>query len=410
MKRILLYLENFLRGGLERRIVNLANRFAESGYSVDILVDNRLEPERYFEINKDVRIISFKTGMVYSPVRKSSELGKEYSAIEIADTKSSVVPSLKRENKKSGFYEIKEKINKISIIEHFNYRKNYRRYFVNADIVIAFEHRMYARAYYATRGINCHLIVATASPHDYSLPTWNPESKKLIKLLKKSNSIIVQTIAEKEYFDKICKSVFVINNPVRPDLPMPYKGKRNKVIVNFCRISKQKNLELLINAFYRFQKEHSDYLLKIYGLTVFKSEYVYKEKLIKLINDLDLSKKVSIEPPREDIHEAVIDSAMFVSSSDYEGLSNSMLEAMAIGLPCICTDCIGGGTREVMINRENGLIVPMRDTDTMSCAMKEFAENSELSEKCSRNAAMIREKLSADRIAKQWLNTINELI
>ena len=59
-----------------------------------------------------------------------------------------------------------------------------------------------------------------------------------------------------------------------------------------------------------------------------------------------------------------------------------------------------------MTNRENGLIVPMNDAEAMCRAMKEFVENPGLAEKCSENAAKIREKLSAKKIARQWLNVI----
>lgn len=113
-----------------------------------------------------------------------------------------------------------------------------------------------------------------------------------------------------------------------------------------------------------------------------------------------------ILPSETDVHKIILDSAMFVSSSDYEGLSNSMLEAMAIGLPCVCTDCLGGGTREVMIDHENGLIVPMNDPYAMYRAMKEFVENPELTEQCFNNAIIIRDRLSAENIVKQWLEVL----
>ena len=77
---------------------------------------------------------------------------------------------------------------------------------------------------------------------------------------------------------------------------------------------------------------------------------------------------------------------------------------MATGLPCVCTDCLGGGTREVMVDHENGLIVPVNDPAAMYRAMKEFAENPELTEKCSQNAVKIREMLSVERISKQWMD------
>ena len=173
-------------------------------------------------------------------------------------------------------------------------------------------------------------------------------------------------------------------------------------------MSAQKNLELLIDAFARIVEEFSDYKLIIYGNTVEESEINYKESIIEKISELGLKDSVYVLPPAADVHKRVLDSAMFVSSSDYEGLSNSMIEAMAIGLPCICTDCLGGGPREVMVDEVNGLIVPMNDKTEMYRAMKEFADNPELAKTCGRNATKIRELLSTDNIVKQWIKVLCE--
>ena len=70
----------------------------------------------------------------------------------------------------------------------------------------------------------------------------------------------------------------------------------------------------------------------------------------------------------------------FVSSSDFEGMSNSMLEAMAIGLPTICTDCPSGGAREIIQHHENGILVPIKNIDALCSAMTEVADNPELME------------------------------
>ena len=212
--------------------------------------------------------------------------------------------------------------------------------------------------------------------------------------------------SEKEYFQKRFKNVYVINNPVMPGLPHPYSGERKKVIVNFCRMTPQKNLSVLLEAFQKFHNEYPEYILKIFGNTQEKAEAEEKNKLVGRISDLKLADCAFILPPVPDVHEKIIDSAMFVSSSDYEGLSNTMLEAMAIGLPCVCTDCLGGGTREVMVDHENGLIVPMKDPESMYRAMKEYVENQELAEKCSMNAARIRDRLSVEKITQQWLDVI----
>ena len=171
-------------------------------------------------------------------------------------------------------------------------------------------------------------------------------------------------------------------------------------------MSPQKNLDLLIESFVRIHTEYPDYILKIYGNTVEDSEEEYKSRIIQRIQRLGLEDRIFVLPPAADVHQRIIDSAMFVSSSDYEGLSNSMIEAMAIGLPCICTDCLGGGTREVMIDEENGLIVPMNAVDAMYQAMKRFIENPEFVEQCGKNASKLRDKLDVKRITQQWLSVL----
>ena len=50
---------------------------------------------------------------------------------------------------------------------------------------------------------------------------------------------------------------------------------------------------------------------------------------------------------------------VYVSSSDFEGMSNTMLEAMAMGVPTIATDCPIGGAKTVIKNGENGILTPV---------------------------------------------------
>ncbi len=99
---------------------------------------------------------------------------------------------------------------------------------------------------------------------------------------------------------------------------------------------------------------------------------------------------------------------MFVTSSDREGMSNSMLEAMAIGLPTISTDCPAGAARMLIKNYENGIVVPMNDKQAMYQAMKYIIDHPNEAESMSQNASTIREKLSMQRIGKMWMDAILE--
>lgn len=193
----------------------------------------------------------------------------------------------------------------------------------------------------------------------------------------------------------------IIYNPIPSSLPLPYEGERKKRIVNFCRLAKQKNIPLLMDAFDDFADEHSDYILEIIGSGELKEELMHYRRKKKH------SDRIFLKEHQQGLHESIKDYAMFVSSSDYEGMSNSMLEAMAIGLPVICTDCPIGGAKTVIKDHENGLLVPVGDKDALVMAMKELAEHKELSEKLSKNASEIRKKQSVEMVGEQWLQVIN---
>lgn len=199
----------------------------------------------------------------------------------------------------------------------------------------------------------------------------------------------------------------VIFNPVKSDLPEAFDGERKKRIVNFCRISSQKNLIILVDAFAEFRKEFPDYELDIIGDAVGNDAEGYIEKVNAHISASGLDEYIHVLPSRKDIHSAIRDYAMFVSSSDFEGMSNSMLEAMAIGLPCVCTDCPAGGARAVIKDGENGLLTPVGDAHALYLAMKKVAENPEFAKQLSANSVLIKENQSVKKITEEWMGLIN---
>ena len=86
-----------------------------------------------------------------------------------------------------------------------------------------------------------------------------------------------------------------------------------------------------------------------------------------------------------------------------------MVEAMAIGMPCVCTDCLGGGAREIINDGENGVLVPMNDISALSEGMAKVADDKNFSEKISANAYKLRDELTAEKIAEKWIKTINNI-
>jgi len=226
--------------------------------------------------------------------------------------------------------------------------------------------------------------------------------RRVNKYLEAADVVVFQTEDAKSYFcEAVQRKGVIIPNPIKDGLPMPFTGERKKEIVNFCRLSKQKNLPLLIDAFEKIHKEFPEYKLTIYGRGELKDElilYISKKGLESAVRILDFA---------ENIHQKVLDAAMFVSSSDYEGISNSMIEAMAIGLPTICTDCPAGGAKMMIQDCENGLLVPVGDKEALYSAMKRLILDPSFANRLANNAVKIRERLNRDEICKKWIEIIN---
>lgn len=234
-------------------------------------------------------------------------------------------------------------------------------------------------------------------------------NEKIMRILRNHvyrncDGMVFQTSGAQAYFNDIiqCDST-VICNPITSKLPCRYVGKREHRIVNFCRIEPQKNLKLAIDAFYMIHKEFSDYTLEFYG------EGSQKKELEEYVKSLCLEERVIFHGYTSNIHEKIVKAGLFVSSSDYEGISNSMLEALAIGLPTICTNCPPGGAKSVIRNGENGFLVSVGNIEEMASVMKVILLNETLQDRISLNASFLGDSLQPNLIAKKWLDFMEKV-
>lgn len=269
-----------------------------------------------------------------------------------------------------------------------------------AATVIAFEYFVNMQTILAGVGLKKKIIVSERNDPAVVGGTF-PKSVIRNMLYRFCHTLVCQTPDAKAYFPSgIQRKTKVIANPVKADLPDPWQGERSRYIINFCRLAKEKNLKLLIDAFAEFHQSHPDYKLLIYG------NGPQRDALIEYVNSCNLTSEVQFHNAIENVHEKILDAAMFVSSSDYEGLSNSMLEAMAIGLPVICTDCPCGGAKMVIDHGTNGMLVPVNNKAAMIEAMIRVADDKDLANSLSRNAVHIRETLSVSNITSEWESVI----
>lgn len=209
--------------------------------------------------------------------------------------------------------------------------------------------------------------------------------------------VVLQTERAKKFFcEKIQNNCVVIGNPI--EVKVYAKEKKKKKIVAVGRLEKQKNHAMLIHCFSEISYMYPDFILQIYG------EGSLRSKLQKQIQDLGLAEKVFLMGNVSDLHEQISDAYMFVLSSDFEGLSNALLEAMMMGIPCISTNC--AGSDEVIVDGENGILVPVGDENALSNSMIKMIDNQDFAKKISQKATTSAFRFKTENIITSWRSVI----
>lgn len=401
MKHIVFVIGHYKNGGVSMRATNLANEFGRRGYRVTLLVTQEIGSEVFFDRHANVELVSLSE--FYKNVQNDERVCKDRRRWDA---------NIRRRSRARywGVFMSKTKRRSMAVEVSVLRRVHAMRAFVVLHpeaVYIPFGAGYYEEVFFATRGCPCKLIYAERNAPEKEVP-WQPDKLVVFyDILKKADGVVLQTEDEKTFYKGVLpEQVAVIHNPVKASLPAPHVGERRSVVVNFCRVAEQKNLPLLIEAFVKLHEDYPEYRLDIYGNAVVPEEEALCQSLKELITNRGYGEFISLLPPAADVHQRVLDAAMFVSSSDFEGLSNSMIEAMAIGLPCVCTDCLGGGAREVIRDGENGLLVPIKDVDALYRGMKRFVEDPDLAKACGQNATKLREEQDVEKIAGQWLELI----
>lgn len=344
--KILFTIANMVGGGSERVLANLANDFVKKGHEVTILMT--AGNEIAYELDNRVKTFS---------------IGER--------TGGSILGRIKR---------------------IFSMRKAFRT--DKEQIVISFGTETNLFTLLAAVGLKNKIIISERND-----PNQCGFKKLRDMIYPLADRHVFQTEDAKRCFSKkIQKKSVVIPNPLKPDLPAAYGGERKKEIVAVGRLTAQKNHKLLLKAFELFCQKQEGYTLSIFG------QGELEEELRKLARELNIADKVKWKGFASDVLEQIRESAMYVLSSDYEGISNSLAEAMAIGLPVISTDCPIGGSKMCIQDKENGLLVPIQDENALAKAMLYLAEHEKEAKEMGEKAQKIREELSQERISKLWLS------
>lgn len=216
--------------------------------------------------------------------------------------------------------------------------------------------------------------------------------------IPRMDGLVFQSEGARDFFNAtVKKKSVVIHNSVNvPQDKYSMPEKREKRIVNVGRLHPQKNHSLLIKAFASIANKYPEYVLDIYG------DGALFDELQQLIDSLFLHDRVHINASRKDIWDCIYTASLFVLTSDYEGMPNALMEAMALGLPCISTDCRPGGARTLIKNGINGFIVPRRTVESLAARMEYVLLHPQEMVKLSQEARKIQMNHSEEYIFNLW--------
>ena len=347
------------KGGAERAITNIANYMIKNN-EIHFLGLKKID--NFYEINSNIK----------------------YHLMETEDDYSSnfLVRNIRRVKK------IKQIINN-----------------VNPDIIISFareqSYRILLLNYFNKRKII--VSVRNDPKHEYT----SIFEKIVMRILyRRVNGFVFQTEEARDFFGKkIGDKSVIIPNPINEKYLVEKQIlKKEKNIVSVGRLVEQKNHVLLIEAISKIAKKFKDYKVIIYG------SGELKEQLQNKINSLKLQKQIILAGEVIDVRENIEDATLFVLPSIYEGMPNSLIEAMAIGLPCISTNCPCGGPRFLIENNINGILVPINDVNRMANEMERLLKDEKLRYNLGENAKKIKKLLNSEKINNMWLDFIKKIV
>ncbi len=277
------------------------------------------------------------------------------------------------------------------------------------DLAFAFLHPAHYMLTLAAKGTDTKVLLSERGDPSRSAAKGmiKYSLNMMFRILQTADAYVFQTKQASEYYsDKARRKSCVIPNPISDTkIPDPYIGQRKKIIVNVARLDiPQKRQDVLIDAFAKMDDQFNEYFLYFYG------DGPDEKKIKQYAEDSGVGHRIKFMGVSENVLEDISDYSLFAFSSDFEGIPNALLEAMAVGLPCVSTDCSPGGARLLIQDNENGFLVPRNDSQALSKAMERILGNRELAEKLGKNAVSVKETFARDRIFGMWEDFVTKIV
>ncbi|MDO4499711.1 MAG: glycosyltransferase family 4 protein [Erysipelotrichaceae bacterium] len=357
--KILFYINVLYGGGAERVLSNLANHFCQSGDNV--VLCTTFASEKDYPVSKNIKRIVFED--------------ERYVCRNV----------------------FKRNVGRITKLRETI--KNER-----PDIVVSFMGEPNFRSIIATRGLKTKIVVSVRNDPKREYPG---AIGKFIShcLMPLSDGCVFQTKEAQQYFPKklINKSKIILNDVKEEFFNVERKPEFGK-IVSLGRLSPQKNQVLLLEAFEKLSKKYNDISLEIYGDGELKTDLEGK------IKEYGLQNKAFLKGNTNDVTSVLSKADIFVLTSNFEGLPNALMEAMAVGVPSISTDCPCGGPKTLIQNGANGILIPVNDLDGLVNNIEKLLLDKELKISLGENAKKRSQDFTTDKVFEQWKEYLEEIV
>lgn len=353
LKKIVMYIDTLAHGGAQRVMVNLAEYFNAIGVEVILIND---------------------------------------FALESSQAQYQVSPEIKR-------YYLRKSVSGNLILKNLERIIRLRKVIKNekSDCVLSFLGRPNKRMLIATIGLKTKKIVSVRNDpnREYGNKFYQKLSAQILFLL--ADGCVFQTNEAKSYFSKHTqRKSIVIYNPIGEEFYLIQRNTNSRNIITIGRLESQKNHCLLISAFSNIAEEFPKENLLIYG------EGSLKGKLQDMIKNLDLEQRVFLKGDTKQVPKVLENAKLFVLSSDFEGMPNALMEAMAVGVPSISTDCPCGGPKEIIEDGKDGILVPCGSVEQLEIAIRKMLLQEEKRKKIGIKAKAKAQKFRAEIIYQKW--------
>lgn len=183
-------------------------------------------------------------------------------------------------------------------------------------------------------------------------------------------------------------------------------GAGDICIITVGRITFEKNQLMLLKAFDRIKDKFPSARVRVYGEGIGGDAW---KEMDAYIRQNGIAHRVEFMGPSSSLEKEIVNAALFVLPSNYEGMSNALMEAMVMGLPVIATDCPCGGCATLIKEGISGFLVPTGDDVALAEAMERVLSDKKLAEKLSENAGRLSEKVKPLKIYEEWRSYAEEL-